>query len=57
LDIYSSTSSSTPLLLEATTGGGCIIIKDVAGTGYTQLYTQAGVVSAKVHTGALSSCN
>lgn len=57
LNIKTSTASTSPLILDAASKGGCIIIKDVAGTGYTQLYTMAGVVSAKVHTGALSSCN
>lgn len=60
LDINTSVASSTPLLIEnpaSLNTGGCILIKDVAGVGYTQLYTQAGTLSSKVHTGSLSSCN
>jgi hypothetical protein len=57
LDVYASTASSTPLLLESVSGGGCEIIKDVAGTGYTQVYTMAGALFSKVHVGALSTCN
>lgn len=57
LDVYSSVASTTPLLLESISGGGCAILKDVAGTGYTQIYTQAGQVFGMVHTGALTSCN
>lgn len=57
LNVYVSVASTTPLLLEAVSGGGCAILKDVAGTGYTQIYTQAGVLYSMVHTGALSSCN
>lgn len=59
LDVYSSFSSSTPLLLEsAAATGGCEIIKDVGGTNtYTQLYTAGGILFTKAHTGALNLCN
>jgi hypothetical protein len=57
LNVYVSSASSTPILLEAVSGGGCILVKDVAGAGYTQIYTMAGVISGIVHTGPLSSCN
>jgi hypothetical protein len=58
LEVYSSTASSSPLLIDSLPSyGGCIILKDVAGTGYTQIYAQAGTVSGKVHTGALTACN
>jgi hypothetical protein len=59
VDIYTSVASTTPLLLESVSKGGCIIIKDV-GSGpatYTQVYTQAGAVFGKVHTGSLATCN
>lgn len=57
LGIKTTQASTTPIVLDAATKGSCIIMKDVAGTGYTQLYTQAGVLSAKVHVGALTTCN
>lgn len=57
IDIYTSVSSSTPLLLESVSGGGCILVKDVKGAGYSQIYTQAGVTYTKVHTGSLTTCN
>ena len=56
IDSY-TTASSTNILLEAASGkGGCLIMKDVAGSGYTQITAQAGVLSAKVTT-SLTTCN
>lgn len=55
IDSY-TTASTTNLLLEAVSGGGCFTTKDVAGTGYTQWYSQAGVGYTKVAT-SLTICN
>lgn len=57
IDAYSANASTTSILLEAASKGGCIIVKDVQGAGYTQLYAQAGALSAIVHTGSLANCN
>lgn len=56
IDAY-TTASSTTMLLEAVSGkGGCLMIKDTAGSGYTQVYSQGGILFSKVAT-SLSICN
>lgn len=52
---YATIASTTGLLLEAVSGGGCMILKDVQGTGFTQVYAQAGFLYAKVAS-SISSC-
>lgn len=53
-----TTASTTNLLLESISGtGGCLTIKDVGSAlGYTQIYTQGGVLYSKVAT-SLATCN
>ena len=53
---YAVTASSTNLLLDAVSKGGCFIMKDVNGTGYSQFTAQGGVLTGKVAT-SLNQCN
>lgn len=57
VDSY-TTASTTNLLLESVSGkGGCLIMKDVgSGTSYTQIYSQGGIIFAKVAT-SINTCN
>ena len=53
---YAVTASSTNLLLDAVSKGGCFIMKDTQGTGYSQFTAQGGVLTGKVAT-SLNQCN
>ncbi len=53
---YAANASTTNLLLESSSKGGCFIMKDTQGNGYTQVYAQAGSLLAKVAT-SLTTCN
>lgn len=53
---YAGVASTTSLLLEASSKGACITMKDTAGTGYTDIYTQGGVIFGKVST-TLTTCD
>lgn len=56
IDSYTSASTTSMLLEAAANKGGCLTMKDVQGTGYTQLYSQNGVLFSKVAT-SISICN
>ena len=57
LDVYSASATST---LRADTGsattGGCIMLKDTDGSGYTQVVASNGVLTAKIATNP-TACN
>lgn len=56
--VITTAASSTPnLILDDTTNGGCIIMRDAgSGRGFTELYTVAGVLLSKVTT-SITTCN
>lgn len=56
INSYAVTASSTNLLLDAISKGGCFIMKDTNGTGYSQFTAQGGVLTGKVAT-SLTQCN
>ncbi len=56
LTVLTAASSTPNLILDATSNGGCIIVKDTTGGTYTELYTQGGSLLSKVAT-SLLACN
>lgn len=56
--VITTAASSTPnLIIDDTSNGGCIIMRDAGiGRGYTELYTVAGVLLSKVTT-SITTCN
>lgn len=56
LDVYSTATSTIRADSNSVTQGGCIILKDTDGVGYTQVTAADGVLSAKISTTG-TTCN
>lgn len=57
LDIFSTATTSVLIESNSATQGGCIVLKDTDGSGFTQVVASNGILTAKVHTGSLATCN